>query len=102
MGRRPHRSLVFRGLADPSYRFHEQRERELVWDTAAQRSRVLDVLGEHASAPLALTLASEATGQTVRLAPIRRENLRVYQPTGIAGVEIRWCGVRASHQGREF
>ena len=90
------------GLADASYRFHETRERELSWDPAQQSSLVFDVLGEHTAAPLALTLATESSGQTVRLEPIRRENLRVYRPTGIEGIAIRWCGVRSSHQGREF
>ena len=90
------------GLDDANYRFLEFREREILWDTSVQRSQVFDVVGEHASAPLELILAPERSGQTVRLEPIRRENLRVYQPTGIEGVAIRWCGVRSSHQGREF
>ncbi|MCH2173100.1 glycosyltransferase family 39 protein [Myxococcota bacterium] len=98
---RPGQLLELR-LPDNGYRFHGDSQPTLQWDTAQDRSRVLDVTSEAPTGPVVLEITSPGPEPQVRLEPIDPGHLRVWRSTGLEGIQVRWCGVRASHQGREF
>ncbi|NQZ96449.1 MAG: glycosyltransferase family 39 protein [Myxococcales bacterium] len=87
---------------DVAYTFLETGGTRLVWNTGGERSRIMDVAAQAGAGRLVLELRSRETGASALLHPLEQNLHRTWQPSGLPGIDARWCGVRSSHQGRDF
>lgn len=77
---------------DKGYAKTPRRRRPARWATGERPVVRLDVFSHPQPRPLTLWLTVEQSGERVELQPIDATAWRQWRPTGLAGIEMQWCG----------
>lgn len=81
-------------LLDPADRFLRHPERRVLLAAGRGKPLRIDVYSRSTAGrgPLRLGLGRPGEAPQTVIEPLRREAWQVWQPSGLPGVEVRWCG----------